>query len=406
MKTLTFHSGTDKLVRTMRELSFAHDLETIMEIVRSAARSLTGADGATFVLRDGEYCHYADEDAISPLWKGSRFPMNSCISGWAMLHNQSAVIEDIYADDRIPADVYRQTFVKSMAMVPIRAVTPVGAIGSYWANYHTPSAEEMVLLEALADITGMSLENMNFRTELEQRARECTTNLAEVSRELEVFLFSVSHDLRAPLRALSGYSAILQEEHANKLGTDGQQVVSVIKENTERISKLIDDLVGFSKIGTRQLIRTRIPMESMVREVIGEIPAELKSRTQISLRILPDVYGDAELLRTVWGVLISNAIKYSAKKNLPVVEIGSYRTEGKIVFYVRDNGVGFDMAYTDRLFGVFQRLHNNNEFDGDGVGLSLVKRIIHKHGGSVSGEGKIGGGATFSFTLPDTRKNS
>lgn len=406
MNAVVSYTGTDKLVRTMRALSFARDLESIMKIVRSAARSITGADGATVVLRDGEFCNYADEDAIEPLWKGNRFPINYCMSGWTMLHNQAAVIEDVYSDDRIPTGFFRQTFVKSMAVVPIRAVTPIGAIGSYWANYHAPSAEEILLLEALADMTATSLENMNFRTELEQRAKDCTLSLAEVNRELEVFLFSVPHDLHAPLRALRGYSTILQEEYAEKLGSEGQQLVSVIRKNTERILNSINGLVEFSSIGNRQLITTLVPMESLVKSVISEFSGQLKPATEIQLRIISDAYGDAELLRMVWKILISNAIKYSAKKDKPVLEIGSYRNEENTVFYVRDNGVGFDMNYSDRLFGVFQRLHNNTDFEGGGIGLSIVKRIIHKHGGKVSGEGKVGAGATFSFTLADKRRDS
>src|ERR1043166_734932 len=135
-----------ELVETVQRLSLARDRATVQEIVRRAARRLTGADGATFVLRDGDRCHYADEDAIAPLWKGQRFPMSACISGWAMLHRRSAVIPDIYADDRIPHDAYRRTFVKSLVMVPIRTLEPVGAIGTYWATPHAPTTAEVRLL--------------------------------------------------------------------------------------------------------------------------------------------------------------------------------------------------------------------------------------------------------------------
>src|SRR3954465_9576686 len=144
-------TGAACLVEAVQRLSLARDVATIQDVVRRAARRLTGADGATFVLRDGDRCHYADEDAIAPLWKGQRFPLSACISGWAMLNRRSAVIPDIYADDRIPHDAYRRTFVKSLVMVPIRPLDPVGAIGNYWAEYHQPTPEEVSLLQALAD---------------------------------------------------------------------------------------------------------------------------------------------------------------------------------------------------------------------------------------------------------------
>jgi GAF domain-containing protein len=142
--------GMERLVQAVQELSLARDLEQVQQIVRTTARELVGSDGATFVLRDDEQCYYADEDAIEPLWKGSRFPMSACISGWTMLNKQPAVIEDIYADDRIPHEAYRPTFVKSLAMVPIRSLDPIGAIGNYWADGHLATPEEIKLLQALA----------------------------------------------------------------------------------------------------------------------------------------------------------------------------------------------------------------------------------------------------------------
>jgi serine/threonine protein kinase len=177
-------TGAACLVEAVQKLSLARDVATIQEIVRRAARRLTGADGATFVLRDGDRCHYADEDAIAPLWKGQRFPMSACISGWAMLNRHSAVIPDIYADDRIPHDAYRRTFVKSLVMVPIRTLDPVGAIGNYWAEYHQPTDEEVALLQALADSTAVAMENVRLFAELEERVRLRTAELEEVNRQL------------------------------------------------------------------------------------------------------------------------------------------------------------------------------------------------------------------------------
>jgi hypothetical protein len=176
--------GPFGLVEVVQRLSLARDVPAIQDVVRRAARRLTGADGATFVLRDGDRCYYADEDAIAPLWKGQRFPMSACISGWAMLNRRAAVIPDIYADDRIPHDAYRPTFVKSLVMVPIRTLDPVGAIGNYWARPHNPTPEEVALLQALADTTAVAMENVRVLAELEDRVRARTAELEAANRQL------------------------------------------------------------------------------------------------------------------------------------------------------------------------------------------------------------------------------
>ncbi|MGE2737402.1 diguanylate cyclase domain-containing protein [Mycolicibacterium vaccae] len=177
-------AGVGRLLQAVQELSLVRSLAEIQLIVRQAARQLVGSDGATFVLRDGDQCFYADEDAIAPLWKGSRFPLEACISGWAMLHREAVVIPDIYADARIPHDAYQPTFVQSLAMVPIRRLEPVGAIGVYWAEHRLPSADEVALLQGLADSTSVAMENVALYTELEQRVADRTAALELVTEEI------------------------------------------------------------------------------------------------------------------------------------------------------------------------------------------------------------------------------
>lgn len=176
--------SVERLVAVVQELSMTRSLDAIMAIVKVAARELTGADGSTFVLRDGDQCFYAEEDAIAPLWKGQRFPMHICLGGWTMRHREAAVIDDIYGDERIPFQAYEPTFVKSLAMVPIRQLDPIGAIGTYWAELHQPTREELALLQALADTTAVAMENVQIYNELEQRVRDRTIELQTVNAKL------------------------------------------------------------------------------------------------------------------------------------------------------------------------------------------------------------------------------
>jgi hypothetical protein len=182
------HERLEHLVVAVQELSLARSLDAVTEVVRRTARHLSGADGASFILREGDQCYYADEDAIAPLWKGRRFPVNLCISGWVMLNRCPAVIPDIYADARIPADAYRPTFVKSLAMVPIRTIAPIGAIGNYWAAQREPSEWEVKLLQALADSTAVALERIGVYAKLEERVRARTAELEQANTELRAAL--------------------------------------------------------------------------------------------------------------------------------------------------------------------------------------------------------------------------
>lgn len=180
----SYSQAMERLITVVQELSLARDLQTIMTIVKHAARGLTQSDGASFVLRDQDQCFYADEDAIAPLWKGQRFPMKICLGGWAMRHRQPAIIADIYGDERIPYVAYQPTFVKSLVMVPIRTLDPIGAIGIYWATLHQPTVEEVKLLQALADTTAVAMENVQVYSELEERVRHRTAQLQTLNQQL------------------------------------------------------------------------------------------------------------------------------------------------------------------------------------------------------------------------------
>lgn len=391
----------DRLVSVIQRLSLARNMETIMAIVRRAARDLTGADGATFVLREGDLCFYADEDAITPLWKGSRFPMSACISGWAMLNRQVAVIEDIFSDPRIPVDAYKPTFVKSLVMVPIRAESPIGAIGNYWAEPHAATEEEVRLLQTLADSTSIAIENVMLYSTFEDAVRQRTAELAMANRDLESFSYSVSHDLRAPLRAIEGFSQLLFTEHAHRLDGSALNYLHRILGSTKRMGQLIEDLLNLAGLGRVALHRTQVDLSAMARDIFDELYAT-SPRTQVKLMIEGRMTEDADpgLLRIALQNLFSNAWKYTSKRVEARIEFGRTAGEGEeFIYYVRDNGAGFDAQYADRLFGVFQRLHAGTEFPGTGVGLATVQRIVHRHGGQIWAESTVDKGAIFYFTL-------
>lgn len=217
------------LVDTIQKLSLARKIETVADIVRHTARSLTGADGATFVLKDNDMCYYVEEDAIEPLWKGQKFPMSVCVSGWSMINKKSVVIEDIYQDSRIPLEAYKPTFVKSLAMVPIRMMDPIGAIGNYWAKEHTPTPEEMVLLQSLADITSVSIENVYAYRELKQQ-----------NKMLYDIAFLQSHQVRVPVAQIQGLSNLFRFENMHH--PDNPDIFRRLKKTVDSFDKIIKEI--------------------------------------------------------------------------------------------------------------------------------------------------------------------
>jgi len=248
---------------------------------------------------------------------------------------------------------------------------------------------------------------LRVRTETRARARHAEAldrlnlSLEAANRELESFSYSVSHDLRSPLRAIDGYSLMLEEDYAPQLDETARRYIKTIRAGSQRMAALIDDLLTFSRLSRQSLNRQTVDMNTLVRRAVAEVlESQPEPKPAVNIAQLPSVPGDPALLRQVWTNLISNAVKYSAKSATPEVQIRA-ATEGRQVRYeVQDNGVGFDMKYADKLFGVFQRLHSMDEYPGTGVGLAIVQRIINRHEGAVTAKGERGKGATFGFTLP------
>jgi signal transduction histidine kinase len=290
-------------------------------------------------------------------------------------------------------------------VVPMRAggelfgALSFGAASDAFTPEQMKIAEEVATQLAIAMFQARLLARLrDHAAELEATVRRRTEALEVANRELEGFSYSVSHDLRAPLRAVDGYARMLEEDYAARLDDEGRRLLSVVRQSSLRMGRLIDDLLAFSRLGRQQPSKQLVDMGDLAREVVTEL--HNGGTASIELGELPRSRADRALMRQVWTNLVGNALKYSAKRHDARIEIGGRQQAGENVYWVRDNGVGFDMRYADKLFGVFQRLHRSDEFDGTGVGLAIVQRVVARHGGRVWAEGKPGEGACFQFSLP------
>jgi len=244
-------------------------------------------------------------------------------------------------------------------------------------------------------------ELFSLNIQLEQRVIERTSQLVTVNKELEAFAYSVSHDLRAPLRAIDGFSKFVLEDYENKLDSEGKRMLNLIRSNTQKMDQLITDLLALSRVTRSELNFSGIDMTQMAFSMFKETAAtDVPDKISIKVDQLPEAYADPTYMRQVWANLIANAIKFSSKMKKTIIEICGHTEDGFNVYYIKDNGVGFNPEYAHKLFGVFQRLHKSDDFEGTGVGLAIVHRIINRHGGKVWAEGEEGKGATFYFSLP------
>jgi signal transduction histidine kinase/CheY-like chemotaxis protein len=423
----------DRLISGIRELSFAHDLDAVIAVVRRVARDLTGADGVAYILRDGNQCHYAEENADAPLWKDRRVPINSCIAGWAMLNRQTVAIEDIYADPRVPADMYRPTFVQSLAVVPIRRENPIGAIGAYWATKRKPRPEEIDALEKLADTVVVALANVRVYAELdderhaaEARAlamvrlhertrkevvhREHTEELIRHAQKMESLgrlAGGVAHDFNNLLTVIAGNSdLIIAEDSTPDLQrTFAREVYAA----AQRGASLTRQLLAFSR---KQIVRPMVldlnwvleRMEQMLTRIIGE---NIRLSTNFG-HDLGSVRADLGLIEQVILNLVVNArdampdggeialaTRNSVIEPAPDAPVppGSY-----VVLAVADTGVGMDESTRKRVFEPFFTTKEPGK--GTGLGLSTVHGIVLQSGGSIRIMSEPGRGTTVAIYLP------
>jgi PAS domain S-box-containing protein len=331
--------------------------------------------------------------------------------GWLVSQRQPLLEREIGERGNWPeTELLRREGISSRVALPLMIKSQV--IGAVSLASYRPAAysdEDLGILRSVADQMAIAVNNSQlyhqirtYATEMERLVAERTSDLEAANKELEAFSYSVSHDLRAPLRAIDGFSRIVLEEYAKKLDAEGNRLLNIVCANTQKMDQLITDLLDLSRATRDEMKFSRIAMTMLANSIYLEAASpEIRPKFSFSVAPIPDAYCDPSLMRQVWRNLISNAVKFTMPKDVRKIEIGSRSEKGMNTYFVKDSGVGFNPAYIDKLFGVFQRLHKAEEFEGTGVGLAIVQRIIHRHGGKVWAEGRVGDGATFWFSLPN-----
>lgn len=360
------------------------------------------------VMRQAGYKQYGDR-AIEQIEK-VKLEIAKTANLQRMMETRSPLtITDVTTDpDWVDLDVDPSigSWVGAPIIVQNKVVAFFSLVKTESSFFNQGHAERLVIFASQAAI---AFENARLYTELhnmavglEQRVRQRTSQLEASNKELEAFAYSVAHDLRTPLRSIDGFSQIFLDEYGPLVDDEGRRKLNLIRSNAQMMGELIDDLLSLSKVTRTELSISTLDMTSIVRALIAKsAPQDILDQFSINIHPLPDIRGDPLLLRQVWVNLISNAIKFTLSKQTPTIEINGYVDREMTVYCIRDNGAGFDPAYKNKLFGVFQRLHRPEEFEGTGVGLAIVQRIVQRHGGRVWAEGLVGEGAAFYFALPN-----
>jgi PAS domain S-box-containing protein len=414
-KALRRYAGRLEAINHLnRVISSSLDANQVYKTLVEEMQRLVGFDRSAIVLLDDAHQHWQ----IVNQWARGKmiiqaevwYPVENSAVSWIVAHRQAWLEREIGEEfEWFETRLLRQEGLRSRLLLPLILQDEV--IGVLTLASREPgkySEDDRAVLQPLADQMTIVIHNADlyaqiqrYAGELEQRVAERTAQLEAVNHELEAFTYSASHDLRAPLRHIAGYVEMLVESVGNALDDEQRRYLSVISDSAARMGNLIDDLLEFSRMSRTEVNITQVDFDVLVREIVQELSADVQER-EVSWQInpLPAVFGDRALLRQVWLNLISNALKYTRPQARAEITIAWTMLDNENVFSIRDNGVGFNMKYVDRLFGVFQRLHRADQFEGTGIGLAIVERIIKRHGGRVWAEGSVDGGATFLFSLP------
>ena len=342
------------------------------------------------------------QEGASQLDRGVILPLSAFRVTDRLREGEIEVVNDI--------DAVRQTeVIREIANQGVRAYMSVpmfiedeliGIVNMGAAQKQVYTPEHQHNAREVADQLAISIRQARLMEQVRQQREELEERVRERTAELEAFTYSVSHDLRSPLRAIDGFTRMLREQYSDALDDEGRRLLNIVCSSTKKMGQLIDGLLTLSRIGRREMRQTPIDMEALARDVAQELMRANDDRdVTFTVQSLPRAEGDRSMLRQVLTNLLSNAWKFTQEQDDARITVGAQTDDGSPVYFVRDNGAGFDMEYADKLFGVFQRLHEEDEFEGTGVGLAIVERIIRRHGGDVWAEGAEGEGATFSFTL-------
>jgi signal transduction histidine kinase/FixJ family two-component response regulator len=388
----------------------AHD--EVLQRTVSAAAQQSDADGVCILVptEEGQELRVGGLWGSSSQWQqGQRFPLDAAIVSWISEAREQLAAWDGSQD---PEAVFAPPFPGEAVGVAL----PIVAGGNFYGilRFSSKSSQrrltpgQVKALDILASTAATAFEAASLlgqlrmlNQQLEERVRARTQELQAANADLEAFSYSVSHDLRAPLRRVDGFCQMFIDEFGSGLTPDGRRILENVRAGTTHMSELIDALLRFARY-SRQPLQTRpVQTESLVRRVVGNFNEQLEGRSvELQIGALPDCVADGALLEQVFTNFISNALKFTSGRRQTRIEVGSRQEDGEQVYFVKDNGVGFDMRYADRLFGVFQRLHKQSEFEGTGIGLSIVHRIVRRHGGRTWAESRPQEGATFYFSLP------
>jgi signal transduction histidine kinase len=407
------------IIRIFREGINCETEEEMAQICLEVAEELTGSrygfigelnpqglfDTTTLSKAGWDACKVPGDNALALL----RNMPNRGINRIGLREHKSWIINDPASNAETVEKPSGHPPLTSFLGVPLRyveGITGMIALASKESGY-TPADQQDI--EALSVAFVESLNRRRAEKKINELNAELNRHLQEIetaNKELEAFSYSVSHDLRAPLRHITGFVELLNKRDLASLDEKSRHYLEVISTAARQMGVLIDDLLSFSRMGRAELMKTRVDIGTLVKDVVASLQEEAKGR-EIAWEIapLPVMVGDAAMLRQVMVNLIANALKFTRSRTLARIEIGAvFDHPDETLFYVRDNGVGFDMKYVDKLFGLFQRLHSSDEFEGTGVGLANVQRIIRRHGGRIWAEGKVDGGAVFWFSLPNTKE--
>jgi len=396
------NSRLEILVDSIKEFSTAHELSEVYHTAVSAARRLTDAESSAMIIKEGDTCQCVDEDASEPLLKGQKVSQGDCIADYVLSSGKPMIVEDMEKDLQITKEPFKNIQVKSLAIFPIHSQVTLGAMALLWRESYSFKTDETRLIETLLDAASQAIENINLYKNLEERVKIRTKDLEKANEELQAFSYTVSHDLKAPIRAIDGYIDLMMDELGEHMSKESQSYATTIRSSVVKMNQLIDDLLRYSRFDKSSAHIECVAVLPVIRKVMDEFKDQIEQSGAIcklpveSIRVIADETGLTVVLRN----LVDNALKFSRSRPQPHIAIALEDIPGYWMIVVQDNGIGFEMTYRNKIFDVFERLHGGKEYPGSGIGLALVKKAMLRMNGMVWAESKPGIGSKFFLRFP------